>query len=454
MNDLRKKRLLVILILVLIFPILFACREDEYPPENNKKYRTEVLTDVSEVILEELELGFKFFYETANNNEDSKGYGLIPDRFHAFGLDGGNAGKVASIASVGFGLTALPIGIENEWITREEGEERAFLTLKTISELERTHGFWFHFIDIDTGARVWDSEVSIIDSAILINGVLTVGKYFGGRVQQLANKLYKEIEWDWYYDENANKFYMGYDPLTGFSGYWNGYAEQLMVFVLAAGSPTHPVGVNPYNLMKLTSKKHNATPEYGSFYSTYTGSIFTHQFSHAWIDFQAYVDVDGYNWFNNSVNASKAAIAYAVSLKDEYPGINENSWGMSAADGPEGYKGNYGSGPSEGNAHYVDGTVPAYGAIGSIVFVPKQAISAAENYRSYNQFWSKYGFKDSYNLGYQNQNWYASDIIGIDKGISVLMIENYLSGMIWKIFMEIEYIQDGLENLNFKRVEV
>ncbi|NLD25804.1 MAG: hypothetical protein GX661_00415, partial [Acholeplasmataceae bacterium] len=313
-----------------------------------------------------------------------------------------------------------------------------------------THGFWFHFLNMKTGKRAWNSEVSIIDSAILINGVLTVGRYFGGRTQKLAYELYEDIEWDWYYDSSANKFYMGYDPKTGFSGYWNGYAEQLMIFVLAAGSPTHPVGSSAYQLMKLSSRFHQTTSEYGGFYSTHTGSIFTYQYSHAWIDFRKYYDQDGYNWYVNSVHATQAAVAYAESLKNEYQGINENSWGMSACDGPEGYKGAYGSGPSAGNAHYVDGTVPAYGALGSIVFLPEAAIRAAENYRSYERFWSMYGFRDAYNL---DENWFASDIIGIDKGISVLMIENYLSGMVWKIFMEIEYVQNGLANLGFEKME-
>lgn len=406
---------------------------------------------MSEVILEELELGFRFFYETANT-KDSAGYGLIPDRFHAYGKDGGTVGDVASIASVGFGLTAIPIGIENEWITREEGEERAYRTLETLAAMDRTHGFWFHFVDMKTGKRVWNSEVSIIDSALLIAGVLTVGRYFGGKVQKLAYELYEGIEWDWYYNPEANKFYMGYTPEKGFEGYWQGYAEHLLIFVLAAGSPKHSVGVQAYNLMKLSSKFHNSTRDYGGFYSTYTGSLFTHQYSHAWIDFRNYFDENGFNWFTNSVHATEAAISYAKSLAGKYQGINENSWGMSACDGPEGYRGNYGSGPSAGNAHYVDGTVPAYGALGSIVFKPEEAIRAAENYRTYDQFWSKYGFKDSYNLGYKNQNWFATDIIGIDKGISVLMIENYLSGMVWKIFMEIDYVQRGLEKLNFTYV--
>lgn len=446
----RFKKTFFALIIVFLSLLFISCNGVETPPENTKSYRTKVRSGVSEVILEELELGFRFFYETASVDEAS--YGLIPDRFHAVGQDGGNPGDVSSIASVGFGLSTLPIGIEAGWISREEGKARALGTLGTVGKMERTHGFWYHFVSMKTGKRVWNSEVSIIDSALLIAGVLTVGRYFGGEVQKLAYKLYEEIEWDWYFDRNANKFYMGYTPEKGFEGYWEGYAEQLLIFVLAAGSPKHSVDAQAYRLMKLSSRYHNSTKDYGAFYSTYTGSLFTHQFSHAWIDFRSYVDEDGYNWFTNSVHATEAAITYAKGLNGKYPGIHENSWGMSACDGPGGYRGNYGSGPSAGNAHYVDGTVPAYGALGSIVFKPEEAIRAAENYRTYEQFWSKYGFKDSYNLRYNGQNWFANDIIGIDKGISVLMIENYLSEMIWKIFMEVEYVQKGLENLNFSYV--
>lgn len=445
------KKILSLSFLIIIGFVIVGCKkEEELPPVNTKEYRTNVLTNVSSVITKELELGFKFFWETANQDLNSPGYGLIPDRYNTFT---NRPGSVASIASVGFGLTALPIGIEADWISRAEGEERAFYTLNTMANLQRTHGFWYHFIDMNSGIRAWNSEVSIIDSAIFINGAITVGHYFGGRVQKLAYQLYEEIEWNWYYNLEVNKFYMGYSPENGFEGYWDGYAEQLMIFVLAAGSPTFPVGNSAYELMKLSSKKQSSTDDYSSFYATYTGSLFTHQFSHAWIDFSRYIDESGINWFENSINATKAAIAYAKTLTPKYPGINENSWGMSACDGPNGYRGNYGNAPSAGNAHFVDGTIPAYGALGSIVFVPESAIKAAENYYSYPRFWSKFGFKDSYNLSYSTNGWFANDIIGIDKGISTLMIENYLSGMIYQIFMEIEYIQNGLKNLNFVEVD-
>jgi hypothetical protein len=440
----KKISLLVIALIVSIF--IVGCQPSAEFPINDKSYRTTIREDVDPIVLEELALSFDFFWETANKDESSPGFGLIPDRYHTATAQ---VGSVASIASVGFGLTAIPIGVENGFITRKEGEERVYNTLLTLENLDRRHGFWFHFLDMKTGQRVWESEVSIIDTAILINGALTAGRFFGGRTEELSRALYEDIEWSWYYDSTISKFYMGYKPETGFEGHWNGYAEQLMIFVLAAGSPTYPVGKSAYNLMKFSSTLHPSTESYGAFYSTYTGSLFTHQFSHAWIDFNTYVDQNDYNWFTNSVHAVEAAIAYAKTLSNTYDTIHENSWGMSAADGPNGYVGNYGSGPSQGNAHFNDGTVPAYGAIGAIVFKPESAINAMKHYDTFEQFKSKYGFKDSYNLDF-GDGWFASDIIGIDKGIGLLMLENYMSGMIWNIFMEIDYIQDGLLNLDFK----
>ncbi len=449
-----KRIWLFILVLSFTF-LLFGCEsETEIPsipvdtetPINTKVYRDNVREGVSQVIMDELELGFNFFWDLANQNTSSPGYGLIPDRFNTVT---GNPGSVSSIASVGYGLTAIPIGVEAGWITRAEGEERAYRTLVTMQNLERTHGFWYHFLDMNSGVRVWNSEVSIIDSAIMINGALVAGRFFGGRVQDLAYQLYEEMEWNWYFDPISNKFYMSYKPEVGFQGYWDMYGEQLMIYVLAAGSPDYAVGKGAYQLMKFLSDKASSTENYGSFYLTWTGSLFTYQYSHSWFDFKSYNDQTGFNWFTNSVNAVDAAIAYAKTQTSRFIGIHENSWGMSASDGPTGYVGPYGSAPSAGNAHVVDGTVPAYGAIGSIVFRPEQAIAAAEHYKTFDRFWSIYGFKGAYNLSYSTNGWFAPDIIGIDKGIAVLMIENYLSGMIWEIYMEVPYIQTAIDVLDF-----
>lgn len=459
------KKFTLFLFVLLLSIVIVGCKEkeDEIPPINTKDYRTEVRQDVDPVVLEELELGFKFFWETANTDLESSGYGLIPDRFNTL-TDG--IGSMASIASVGYGLGAIPIGIEYGWITKEEGYERALNTLKTLMNMNTTHGFYYHFVNRKTGLRFDNNvEVSVIDTAIAVNGALTVGQYFGGEVLKLAHDIYKRVEWDWYYNKDVNKFYMEYKPETGFAGTWNEYAEQLMVHVLAAGSPTHKVGKEAYTFMKFNSKKADKTNDYDSFYMTWTGSLFVYQFSHAWIDFRNIRDEAGVDWFENSVNASKASLAYAVSRSGDYKTYNEVSWGATACDGPNQYKGEYGFGPNSGGSknRIVDGTIPPCGAIGSIVFTPEASIAAMKNYRTYDLLWSKYGFVDAYNLGEQEgyddpsinigkTGWYATDIIGIDKGISVIMIENYISGFIWNMFMDNQYVQAGLEELGFSEV--
>lgn len=459
------KKIITYIFICLIAFCLFACKDkkpqdDVIPPANTKDYHTDVRDNVDEVVYEELEGCFKFFYETANSNEESKGYGLIPDRYNA---DTNTPGSVASIASVGYGLSAIPIGVENGWITKEEGENRAYRTLVTLKNMRRTHGFYYHFVNMKSATREWESEVSIIDTAICMNGALTVGQYYGGRVLKLARELYEGVEWNWYYNKDMLRFYMGYKPETGFTGSWDHYAEQLMVYILAAGSPKYKVGKEAYNFMKFSSKKSGKTADYNPFYLTHTGSLFTYQFSHAWCDFRNIVDEAGVNWFDNSVNASKASIADAVKNAAKYKSYGSDSWGATACDGPNGYTGAYGSNPTGGGRPLVDGTIPPCGAIGSIVFTPEAAINAMKNYRTYDRLWGKYGFKDAYNLGTTDTHtdnsinipkngWFASDVIGIDKGVSALMIENYLSEMIWKIYMDIDYIQTGLANLGFKKI--
>ena len=243
----------------------------------------------------------------------------------------------------------IPVGVEYEWISYEEASNRVLKTLITLENLERVHGFYYHFLSMSTGRRVWNSEVSVIDTAILMNGVLIAGKYFGGEIEQKANKLYEEVEWNWYLIQH--RFYMSYKE--GFSGSWSGYAEQLMMFVLSAGSPTYSLDKSPYLNMKYSSTLSSKTDAYDPFYLTWTGSLFTYQFSHAWIDFRNIEDEKGVNWFTNSVNTTKAAINFQNYIQiviNQY----ENSWGLSASDGPNGYRST--PTPNSGSANVVDGT--------------------------------------------------------------------------------------------------
>ena len=409
----------------------------EIPPTTQAPSPTPQPVEVEEVIAFEMRGAFDFFWEQANTDPDSPGYGLIRDRYP------GSAG-IASMASVGFGLTAYLVGIEKGYITPEEGAARVSGTLDTLLAMERTEGFYYHFVDMQTGKRAWSSEVSSIDTAILMMGVLSAGEYFGAEIETKAMQLVNSVNWPWFLDESRNMFYMAYRPEKGFEGHWDFYAEQLMMYVLAAGSDTFPVDKSVY----YTFTRHNAKFNPGKpFIHSWFGSLFTYQFSHAWIDFRDTLDQKEVNWFDNSVEASLAHYNFAVAADEKYLTLGPDSWGLTACDGPDGYNGLYGAPPSgfDNKAHVVDDTIPPAGAIGSIIFLPEQVKTAMLNYYSYEELKGKYGFKDAYNL---SREWFASDVIGIDKGISLLMLANYENDLVYRIMMENETLLNGLERLN------
>ncbi|KAF0227587.1 MAG: hypothetical protein FD179_25 [Erysipelotrichaceae bacterium] len=423
MNKLR-------IILLTLF-LLAGCKPVTEPP---------IVKTIDEIIELEMRASFDFFWEQANTTKDSPGYGLVADRYP------GSAG-VASMASVGYALTAYIIGVEKGYITMAEGYDRVDKTFDTLLKMEDTQGFYFHFVDMTSGVRVWDSEVSVIDSGILMMGVLSAGDYFG--LAEDATELYERVNWNWYVDQNNHQFYMSYKPGAGFAGHWDFYAEQLILYVLGAGSPTHPTGLNEYNSFIRDVKPYG---EGDPFIHSWFGSIFTYQFSHAWIDFKGTKDTNGVNWFENSVAASQAHYDYAVKVDAQRKTIGPDAWGLTASDGPGGYNGLYGAPPSgfDNNQHKVDDTVAPSGAIGSIIFLPEEAKKAMLNYYNVQKLFGKYGFVDAYNL---TKNWKATDVIGIDKGITLLMLANYQDDIVYNVSMNNKVIIEGLKNLNIKKVE-
>lgn len=395
---------------------------------------------VQEILALEEKLSFDFFWNEVSQTEE--GYGLI--------IDNTKNTTVASIASVGFGLSGIPIAVENHWITKEEGKIRAIKTLNTfLKHVEQKEGFFIHFVRMEDGKRTWHSEISIIDTALFLMGALVVGEYFGGEVYDLFEKLYSTVNFQWYLDKSKNQFYMGYNYERGFWGNWDRYAEQLIMYFLGVSSPTYPVDPSVYKSFQRDIGRYK---DYELIY-TYTGSLFTYQFSHAWIDFRKLVDKDGVNWFDNSLKASLANWEYCKDMHSEFKTLHEHSWGLTACDSPTGYRGDFGAPPSWNNntQHYVDGTAPPCGALGSIVFTPEIVEEAVRYYyEKVPELWGTYGFKDAYNL---DKNWFSQVYIGIDKGIGLLMIENHKNGLIWEIVMKNKYIKKALELLEFKKTD-
>ncbi len=394
------------------------------------------------LLLKELKASYQFFIKEANVDLKSKGYGLIKDKDMY-------ADEIASIASVGYGLAALVIGANRNWISYPEAHKRASKTLDTfLNYVEGKNGFYYHFVNIHTGKREWNCEISIIDTAIFICGAILAGEFFRGKIKQKAEELYKRINWEWYRNKENNYFYMGYKPETGFWGHWDMYAEQLMLYVLGVASPTYPINKSMYDDMKKETCTYEGIED---IIYTYCGTLFTYQFSHAWIDFRDRKDENEIDWFENSKKATIANRTYCIKNEDRFKTFGENSWGLTACVGPNGYSGGYGAKPALADVDKQnDGTVSPCGAAGSVVFTPELSIKALENfYNHYPKLWGRYGFIDGYNL--ENGQWYSKEVIGIDKGISMMMIENYLSQLLWKQFMKNEYVQNGLEMLNINK---
>ena len=397
--------------------------------------------NIDDVIEYEMRGAFDFFWEQANTDLSSPGYGLVRDRYP--GSEG-----IASVASVGYALSAYPIGVEKGYITLQQGYDRANGTLDTLLKMDRVEGFYYHYVDMQTGKRAWDSEVSDIDTSILLMGVLAAGEYFGSNVQAKAKQIFDGVNWPWFLDTTDNMFYMAYRPEKdkGFEGHWDFYAEQLILYVLSAGSETHPVDDTPYySFTRDTANYWEEKP----FIHSWFGSIFTYQLSQGWIDFRALTDKEGVNWYDNSVQASLSQYYYSVHMQDKYKTISPMAWGLTACDGPDGYNGLYGAPPSGFDNHQqvIDDTVPPAGAIGSIIFLPEPVQNAMLNYYSIDKLKGKYGFLDAYNL---SRHWYDTDVIGIDKGISLLSLANYQNDAVYNIVMKNQFILNGLERLQIK----
>lgn len=388
-----------------------------------------------ESMLREAEACFRFLYEQANDDRSRKGFGLVRDNT-------GPTNPAASIASVGFALAGLPVAVERGWIDHAGAETRAVGTLRTLAEgLEQIHGFFYHFMDMKTGARHGASEVSIIDTALCLAGALVAGTYFGGETGERADAVYARVDWPWYRNAEANRFYMGFrEEEGGHRGGWNHYAEQLMMYILGAGAPDHPV---PGSMMYSFDRWKGSWGGGEEFIYSHANSLFVHQYSHAFVDFRGMRDREGVAWFDNSVAATRTSHAYCSENPEGWKTFGPESWGPTACASPRGYSGAFGSPPWGVGHSRNDGTIAPAGALGSMPFTPEESAAALVHYQGIEALSGPYGLLDSYNLDVEG-GWFAPGVIGIDKGISLLMIENHLSGMIWELFMQHPAVRRGL----------
>lgn len=393
-------------------------------------------TGSDDQLLEDMEkAAFNFFWSQANSTT-----GFIKDRAHVAGND---SYTVTSIASTGFGLTALCIGASRGYGTSAAIQARVLLTLQSLQTLAQgSNGFFYHFQDWSTGQRSGTSEVSSIDTAILMCGILTARQYFSANaaIVSAATQLYEAVNWPWMLN-GGTTLSMGWTPESGFlSARWDHYCELMMIYLLGIGSPTYPLSPATWAAWTRPSYTYQ-----GVTYISAGDPLFTHQYSHAWFDFRAKQDAYA-NYFQNSVNATTAHKLFCLSLASKYSDYSANLWGITSSDSINGYVA-WGGPPAMGP---IDGTIVPCAAAGSLPFLPTDCLAVLRNIRGYySSAWGSFGFTDAFN---PLKSYYNADVIGLDLGISMLMAENYRTGFVWNNFMANPEMANAMTLAGFKAV--
>jgi hypothetical protein len=405
--------------------------------------------DIDTLLENELKASFDFFLQYTNLDAASKGYGLT--------VDSTKNPRVASIAAVGFGLTAWVIAHARGYLSREQALNITCGTLNTLDRyVPHYRGFFAHFLYMDSAERVKLCEYSTIDTALCLNGVITAAAYFKEpALDELARRILNRVDWRHFVAERDGRtlLRMAFNPdqhgdyvdgQPGFIGWWDMAAEQKMLYVQAAGQ------LDPYLSVRLYRGFSRDTREFAgqNVIVNPDGNLFAYLYSMAWLDTRKHLDLDGIDWFNNTRLAALANRSFCMSQSPVYRTYHANSWGLSAGDSPGGYYVS-GSAPSLRPPTH-NGTVSIYAALASLPFVPEEAAAMALYlYHEHPQTWGPYGFYDAYNLDV-SPPWYSHSIYGIDKGLSMIMIENHLSSLIWDTYTQSPGIQEALAILGFQ----
>ncbi|MBV8899441.1 MAG: hypothetical protein JOY92_04935 [Verrucomicrobia bacterium] len=377
-----------------------------------------------EWLLEELQRrAVRFFWEKAD-----PGTGLINDRANNFVADDYT---VASIAATGYGLAALPIGVEHGWLNRTDAAARARTTLRFLLAMPNERGWMTHFADKHSGERAWRSEYSSIDTALLTGGALTCGQYFvrdasTRDIAGLGDALYRRIDWWWMLTNGGQQpekkvLSHGWTPETGFIKHdYADYSEALLLYLLGLGAPVDPLPPAAWEGFERPLQLYHGIE------SLKAGPIFIHQMPSGYFYFRNQRDNLGFDYWVASTNAMKIQRQFCIDRAGDFHTYAQGFWGLNASDGPDGYTA-YGAPDGPHN-----GTVSPTGAIGSITFTPRLAVSAACDLYEVagDALWGHYGFANAFNV---DRNWYARDVIGIDLGMVLLAIENYRTGLVWAL---------------------
>jgi hypothetical protein len=417
-----------------------------------------------EALLDQLQhAAFRYFLKTVNP-------------LNGLAADTSRDNSPVSIAVVGFALASYPVAVERGWIERADAAQRSLTALRFFCDSDQSggptatgfKGFYYHFLDRRTGARVWRSELSMIDTALLIAGALAASLYFTAdtadeiELRELVEFLYRRIDWQWAQDD-CDTIRQGWKPECGFLHYgWEGYSEAILLYVLAMGSPTHPIVGDCYKAWTATYQWENL---YDHDY-LYAGPLFVHHFSHAWIDFRgirdSFMREKRSDYFENSRRAVYIHREYAQRNPHEFTGYDENCWGLSACDGPSDEQldvfnetrrlfGYAARGVPYGPD---DGTVSPASVLASLPFAPEIVLDTVRHMIArYPEILQEGRLSSSFNptlTGATGSAWVSAGHFGLDQGIVLMMIENHRTQRIWQLMRECPYIRNGLHSAGFR----
>ncbi|MGK2897475.1 MAG: glucoamylase family protein [Burkholderiaceae bacterium] len=408
------------------------------------------------------------------------------NRHNGLVADTSRPGSHSSIAVVGFALSAYPVGVERGWMTRADALQRSLAALRFFRDSDQNgtpestgyKGFYFHFLHMESGARAWRCEVSLIDTALLLAGMLTAAAYFSAatadeaELRSLADTLYRRVDWDWAQPDGAAVVH-GWKPGSGFLNYgWEGYSEALLLYVLGLGSPSHPLTAGSFPAWTATYQWENL---YGIDH-LFAGPLFIHQFSHAWIDFRGIRDrfmrEKRCDYFENSRRATYVQREYAIRNPRGFVGYDEACWGLSASDGPstprqrvagrrQSFYGYAARGVPWGPD---DGTISGPSVLSSLVFAPELVLPAVRRMLARDPALDgraarASGFNATVRLavpaslavqGAGAASWISEGSFGLDQGMIVLMLENFRSGLLWRLLRSSVPIRKGLHRAGFR----
>ncbi len=414
---------------------------------------------------------FRYF-----QHESVRTSGLIRDKIAP--LDQVESDWPSSIAAVGFALACYPVAVVRGFLTHEDALQRTLITLRFFAQSAQGtepdatgyRGFYYHFLDMKTGRRAWQCELSSIDTALLLAGMLTTARYFSGpsddevEIRRLAFELYERTEWDWALNGDST-LSMGWTPESGFIEHrWKGYNEALLLYILALGSPAHPIPEDSYTAWTSGYEwKRIFDQDY-----LYAGALFTHQFPHVWIDFRAiqddYMRKKGIDYFENSRRATYVQRQYAITNPLGFEGYGPNCWGLTACQGPgtdtflvKGVERQFFGYLARGVPYGPDdGTIAPWAVVASLPFAPEIVLPAIDYFIDDLNLLdvNPYGFRATFNPTYAEKpgrtaGWVSPWHFGINQGPVVLMIENYRSGLLWQLMRECPYLIRGLKRAGF-----